>query len=125
MYNGTKIIFGLAIFVLAVASPFVFGLVGNTTQVRQLLDVPEGSCVKDAETMRASHMGLLDVWRDEVVREGKREEIEIDGKFYPKSLSLGCMACHTNKEAFCDKCHSYAGVQPYCWDCHVVPEEGQ
>ena len=30
--------------------------------------------------------------------------------------------CHTDKAEFCDRCHNYAGVNPYCWDCHTVPE---
>jgi hypothetical protein len=32
------------------------------------------------------------------------------------------MKCHDNKEEFCDKCHLYAGVTPYCWDCHIDPK---
>ena len=34
-----------------------------------------------------------------------------------------CMKCHTNKEKFCDECHTYAAVKPYCWDCHIQPKE--
>ena len=28
-------------------------------------------------------------------------------------------ACHANKAEFCDRCHNYAAVKPYCWDCHI------
>ncbi len=30
--------------------------------------------------------------------------------------------CHTNKADFCDRCHNYAGVSVYCWECHVDPK---
>jgi len=32
------------------------------------------------------------------------------------------MNCHKDKAEFCDQCHSYMGVQPRCWDCHVYPK---
>jgi len=40
---------------------------------------------------------------------------------FDMSLSNTCLSCHTNKAEFCDKCHGYASVDPYCWDCHVDP----
>ena len=39
------------------------------------------------------------------------------------SLQNTCMACHTSKKEFCDQCHNYANVTPFCWDCHVEPKE--
>ena len=36
-----------------------------------------------------------------------------------------CMSCHANKDKFCDRCHDYLAVKPYCWDCHVEPQGGQ
>jgi len=33
------------------------------------------------------------------------------------------MDCHNNKTKFCDQCHNYAGVSPYCWECHIEPKE--
>jgi hypothetical protein len=35
------------------------------------------------------------------------------------------MECHSNKTKFCDQCHNYMGVAPYCWDCHIAPKENQ
>jgi hypothetical protein len=35
------------------------------------------------------------------------------------SLSNTCLDCHSNKAEFCDRCHNYASVSPYCWDCHI------
>jgi hypothetical protein len=72
--------------------------------------------------MRANHMTMLDDWRHEVVREGKRDYKNEAGKKFKKSLTLTCLDCHENKKKFCDKCHTYAGVKPYCWECHVDPK---
>jgi hypothetical protein len=39
------------------------------------------------------------------------------------SLTGTCLTgCHTNKAEFCDRCHNYAAVSVYCWDCHVDPK---
>ena len=38
-----------------------------------------------------------------------------------KSLTLECLSCHSNKDKFCDECHEYLKVKPYCWDCHIIP----
>ena len=45
--------------------------------------------------------------------------VNADGKMYNMSLSNTCMDCHSNKADFCDRCHDYASVQPYCWSCHI------
>ncbi|MGD8893899.1 MAG: menaquinol oxidoreductase, partial [Desulfobacterales bacterium] len=34
-----------------------------------------------------------------------------------------CLDCHEEKAEFCDKCHNYASVSPYCWECHIDPKE--
>jgi hypothetical protein len=39
------------------------------------------------------------------------------------SLTNTCLDCHPNKDTFCDRCHNYMAVSPYCWDCHIVPEQ--
>ena len=58
-----------------------------------------------------------------VVRHGDTKRIAVDGQEYDKSLTRGCMACHTSRENFCARCHDYADVRPACWDCHVEPDE--
>jgi hypothetical protein len=75
--------------------------------------------------MRSSHMDLLNAWRDDVVRRADRVWVGPHGKEYDKSLSLTCMGCHSNKAEFCDRCHNYASVNPYCWECHVAPGEAK
>jgi hypothetical protein len=76
-------------------------------------------CVRSTEFMKAEHMQLLDVWRDSVVRRGDRTYVSPSGQEYNMSLSNTCLDCHSNKAEFCDRCHNYASVRPYCWDCHI------
>jgi hypothetical protein len=72
--------------------------------------------------MAANHMDLLDQWRDSVVREGVWEYTSnAFGTKYKMSLSGTCMECHNDRETFCDRCHTFAGVEPNCWNCHVEP----
>jgi hypothetical protein len=98
----------------------LFGGTGAKPQI--VLPKTEKKCVANTEYMRHWHMDLLNNWRDEVVREGKRIYISEDGSKYEMSLTLTCLRCHDNKAKFCDQCHNYVGVDPYCWDCHVAPE---
>jgi hypothetical protein len=81
-------------------------------------------CVMDAAYMKGFHMDVLNDWRDVVVRDGKRLHKTDDGRVYNMSLSKTCLDCHSNKEQFCDRCHNYMSVDPYCWSCHTIPEEG-
>lgn len=124
MYDGGKIITGLIIFLVVLAFPFWFNL-GQAAYKAPELKLPkeEKECVKSKQWMRENHMKLLNDWRDEVVRYGKLMYISSDGKEYEMSLQKTCMDCHTEKKEFCDKCHNTASVSPYCWDCHVAPEE--
>ena len=123
MYDGKYIIPGLIIFVALMTFP-VWKNMGNAGPVpkpEKPADVKK--CIDAVDVMRTSHMKILDDWRDEVLREGKREQIEVAGVMYDKSLMNGCMACHKEKKKFCDECHTYTSVSPYCWDCHYVPKE--
>ncbi len=90
---------------------------------------PEKQCVESREYMRAKHMDLLQVWKESVVREGKRMYVATDGKEYEMSLIRTCMECHRNKAEFCDQCHSYVRTKYVkaeldCWDCHSPRERG-
>ncbi len=128
MNDAGKIIGGLVIFLLLVTSPMWYHLAAGNEAGEPELVIPAAAgevCVADAEYMRAFHMDLLNEWRDEVVRKGDRIHVAPDGKEYDRSLSRTCMGCHTNKAEFCDRCHDYAAVTPYCWGCHVEPKEVQ
>ncbi|PIE59882.1 MAG: cytochrome C [Desulfobulbus propionicus] len=123
MFDSGKIIPGLIIFVLIFTIPVWYNLGGSGKAPEPELPKDAKQCVLPAEEMRTGHMKLLNTWRDEVLRDGDRSTFEIDGKSYKKSLMLTCMKCHTSKKKFCDACHDYASVKPYCWDCHLAPEE--
>ena len=121
MYDSSKVIAGIIIFLLIITSPIWYNIAsGKADYVPQLqIDTEEKQCVESKEYMRANHMELLNQWRDEVVRGASRIYISQNGKEYEKSLTNTCMSCHTNRSEFCSKCHDYAAVkQPKCWDCH-------
>lgn len=123
MYDGGKIVPGLIIFVGLMTFPLWYNS-GNAGPAPKP-EKPAGktACVKDTNFMRTSHMVLLNEWRDTVLRDGDRTEVTAAGEKYEKSLMMGCMKCHNDKKKFCDECHQYAAVKPYCWDCHFPPKE--
>jgi hypothetical protein len=126
MYNSKYIIPGLLIFVGLVTFPFWVNLVSAEYQRPELaLPADQKECIEPVEYMRTEHMNLLDTWRDEALREGKRTYTASNGKVWETSLQNTCMQCHTNKAEFCDKCHETNSVDPYCWDCHVAPRGNQ
>lgn len=125
MYDTGKVIAGIVVFALLFTSPFWLAL-GSGKKAMPELEKPkvEKKCVEPAEWMKGNHMQLLDEWRGEVVREGEREYVsKAYGTKYDKSLTKTCLKCHENKKNFCDRCHTYAHVDPYCFTCHVDPKE--
>jgi len=66
----------------------------------------------DTEWVRRNHMDFLHDKRNLTVREGVRN---------PEESFLACKTCHVSREQFCDKCHTYVGVKPDCFDCHNYP----
>jgi hypothetical protein len=127
MYDASKIVVGLAIFVVLATSPLWYNAISSSPPDAPELKMPqngETQCVEATDYMRANHMDLLDQWRDTVVRENVRTYTsELSGREFNMSLSDTCLDCHSNKSQFCDACHTYSAVDPYCWDCHVIPEE--
>jgi hypothetical protein len=123
MYDKKLIIPGLIIFVALMTFP-IWKNMGNAGPVPKP-EKPAGvtKCIDSVDVMRTSHMKILDQWRDEVLRDGNRTSVEVEGVAYPRSLMNGCMKCHADKKKFCDECHTYTSVKPYCWDCHYVPKE--
>jgi len=120
MYNSNKVIPGIIIFVLMVTFPIWLNHGKAVSAPKPIL--PEGRCVESKEFMRANHMELLKEWRVLAIREGMRIYTSSDGSRFWISLQNGCMKCHHNKQQFCDKCHDFASVKPYCWNCHISPE---
>jgi hypothetical protein len=125
MYDSGKIIIGIVIFLGLFTSPVWYDLAIGKASDKPNIVLPKGEdqleCVNTAGYMRDNHMDLLNVWRDEVVRNGNRDYTSPTGKHYEMSLTKTCTNCHSNKADFCDQCHNYVGVTPYCWDCHIEP----
>lgn len=121
------IVGGLALFLVLITFPMWYNLATGTTSRAPELKRPveEKNCVAPVEYMRTSHMELLTTWRDQVVRQNVRTFKAFDGTTYTMGLTQTCMKCHTSKADFCDRCHGYAGVTPYCWDCHIDPKLAQ
>lgn len=126
MYDGAKIVTGLVIGLGLLLSPYFYnaGRASKSPQPELSPKAKEAKeCVAPTPYMRNGHMQLLDRWRQDVVRDGDRWFKTSSGKIYNKSLQLTCMECHSNKTTFCDQCHNYMAVTPYCWDCHIQPKE--
>ena len=122
MKDKKLIMTGVIIFIIIGTFPFWYNrgkaAPAPELQLTQKAKAAE-ECVRSTEFMKADHMQLLDVWRDSVVRRGERIYVSPAGKEYTMSLTNTCLDCHSNKADFCDRCHNYASVRPYCWDCHI------
>jgi hypothetical protein len=120
VYDGGKIITGLLIFVCLFTSPFWYDISSKTAMEKPtpVLPANQKECVSTVSFMLSDHMELLNTWRYEVVREGKTYYTSPSGNNYKMRLTRTCLNCHSNSSEFCDRCHNYAGVNPYCWDCH-------
>lgn len=122
MNDKKLIVTGLVIFFIIVLFPFWYNR-GKAVPPPELKLTEKAKaakeCVRSTDYMRSEHMRLLDLWRESVVREADRIYTNPKGKQFVMSLSNTCLDCHSNKAEFCDKCHTYASVRPYCWDCHI------
>ena len=124
MYDGGKIVTGLVLFVGVALFPVWRSALGEKTAPPQpKIVTQEKQCVASKDVIRATHMELLNQWREAVVRDGVRSTVTATGLHVDMSLTRTCLSCHSNKTEFCDSCHNYVAVSPYCWDCHVAPEE--
>lgn len=122
LYNKEWVIAGLVVFAVLATFPFWYnhGKAAPAPEVKLTEKAKKAEkCVRPTEYIRNNHMQLLDLWRDTVVREGIRIYENEEGKRFTMSLSNTCLDCHSNKEEFCDRCHEYASVDPYCYDCHI------
>ena len=126
------IVIGLIIFLGLFASPFWYNLLvkmGTAAPAPEVVLTEKAKaakqCVMPTDFMKTEHMQLLDLWRLKVVRGLEREFVNPEGKAFDMSLSNTCLDCHSNKAEFCDRCHNYASVRPYCWDCHIDNPQGE
>jgi hypothetical protein len=125
MYDGGKIVAGIIIGIILLTFPIWYQAGGYPEWPEVKLPEKEKQCIQERAYMKTNHMQLLDLWRDSVVRVGNRSYMAFNGKVYNISLQNTCMSesCHAKKTEFCDRCHNYTGVVPYCWDCHLAPKE--
>jgi hypothetical protein len=124
MRDRGRIFTGLAIFLaLALAPVWQSAWRGTARKPEPKIVTKAKQCVEPTAQMRRNHMELLNTWRDTVVRRDQRTYVAADGKTVTMSLSGTCMSCHPNKKEFCDSCHNYLAVSPYCWECHIEPKE--
>ncbi|RLB29100.1 MAG: cytochrome C [Deltaproteobacteria bacterium] len=153
MYDGWKIIVGLIVCLAFFTFPFFYdaGKAAKAPEPVLTPKAKEAKeCVAPGAYMKRYHMQLLEDWRNTAVRGGERyydtgnptwhlrvmdkiadatasagERLykSVERKVYYKSLQVTCMDCHSNKSKFCDQCHNYMGIAPYCWECHIEPEE--
>jgi hypothetical protein len=114
---------GLVLFIGLVTAPIWYDRATGVTAKGPAPILPTGqkTCVAPTAYMRTSHMTLLLSWRDGAVREGVRTYVAFDGRSHTISLTGTCLSCHASKADFCDRCHTYAGIAPVCWDCHIDP----
>ena len=123
MNDKGKIIAGIVIFFIVATSPFWYNMFKAKAPAPELVYTPKAKaaekCVRATDYMIANHMQLLNEWRNTVVRDGERIYVNAEGKEFNMSLSNTCLDCHSNKAEFCDRCHQYASIEPYCWDCHI------
>lgn len=142
LYDKEKVIGGLVIFVILFTFPVFYNhgkfvpapkIVADEAKaadgapVLVLTDEAKAAkeCVREKAFMKTEHMQLLNEWRDDVVRNGYKMYKNPAGKSYDMSLSNNCLSCHSNKAEFCDKCHNYTSVAPYCFDCHIDNPKGE
>lgn len=136
LYDGGKIIAGLIVFVGLAALPFFYNIGKANPKPEPKLDTPaikqwekqygKKECIEPKAYMRAEHMQILNNWRDSVVRDNKRLYVsDASKRHFNMSLQNECMQCHSNKKKFCDECHNYLAVKPFCWDCHIAPKEDE
>jgi hypothetical protein len=129
IYDAGKVFTGLALFIILLTAPIWLSRGRSAPAPEIKIDTPviqklaEKRCLEPTAYMKTKHMELLDRWREAVVREGESDYVTSSGKRYRMSLSSTCLHCHSNKDQFCDRCHTYEGVKPACWSCHVVPQE--
>ena len=129
MYKSKGVIIGIIIFLAVVTFPFIYNR-GKAAPAPEVVLTEKAKaakqCVRSTDYMQREHMKVLDLWRHTVVRNGQRMYVNPQGKEFNMSLTNTCLDCHSNKTEFCDRCHDYASVRPYCWDCHIDnPKESE
>lgn len=129
MQGTGKNLAAVAIFFLVIASPHLINLVyakawtGPNEATPRIQAMADKECIEAEGWMRRNHMDLLLSWRDAALRDSQRIYENGRGERYDISLMRTCLGCHSNRAEFCDRCHAFAAVEPYCWQCHYAPTQ--
>jgi len=125
MYDKSKILPGLLIFLALSTFPLWYNAASGKTDYTPKLELPadKKECVEPKVVIRMNHKTLLEDWKTSVVRSGMITYRATNHKTYVMSLDRTCMNCHTDKTKFCDQCHNFMGVTNQCWDCHLYPKQ--
>ncbi|AEH45412.1 cytochrome c family protein [Thermodesulfatator indicus DSM 15286] len=123
MHDAGKVIPGIVVLVVLVTLPFWWNLGKAAPRIELELPKQYKNCVEDRKFMARDHMKLLNEWRNELVRNGQFEYVNSKGQTFPIKFQEGCLKCHPSRSKFCDRCHNFVEVKPYCWNCHYSPEE--
>jgi hypothetical protein len=112
MHDTGKILLGLAAFAGLVTAP-VWYAVGRGKGAPPELERPADAkqCIEPTAFMRARHRG-------------EHVYVATDGKQHEMKLTGTCLGCHADPGKFCDRCHQYAAVEVFCWDCHRQKRRG-
>ncbi len=108
------------LFFILLSFPFIYnsltvGVLNSVSATPQPKLEKQGKCIRDTDWMRHNHMNLLKHTRENTVRNGVRVTMD--------SIN-NCRSCHSNRKEFCDSCHTYVGIKPECWNCHIYPLHG-
>lgn len=109
----------IAVALLLMAVPLLWAVITFAARPafqRPWLEAPlaNTTCVLPKESMRYDHMRYLKNLRDQVMREGRREQVSGE-----RAQGIGsCRGCHAHRELFCDRCHERSSVRLDCFGCH-------
>ncbi|MFH1756283.1 MAG: hypothetical protein ABIA59_11345 [Candidatus Latescibacterota bacterium] len=113
--NLLAVVIPVLIILFPIGYSVIAGVFPATPASEPFLEKPDeqyDNCVRDTEYMRFHHWELLKELRDETVRLRKRMDITV----------ADCRKCHSNRAAFCNRCHDSVNLQPDCWGCHYYPD---
>ena len=123
MNDKKWIVTGLVVFLVIVLFPFWFNR-GKAVPPPEVKLTDKAKAAKECVLVQGlhaqrAHAAARPLARRRWCATAKRTYTNPQGKEFDMSLSNTCLDCHSNKAEFCDKCHNYASVRPYCWDCHI------
>jgi hypothetical protein len=110
----------IVVTLMLMAAPLLYALVSfaaRPTPQQPWLEqpAPNTTCVLPKDSVRYNHMKHLKILRDQVMRDGHREQITGE---HDQGIT-SCRNCHAHRDLFCDKCHERASVRPDCFGCHA------